>query len=538
MIAARVRGALLRLKNELARRRGAKRLERRNKKISHMKIDEMLAFDHAKAAFEESLVLLNQRKVALFAVDGLVGNDDFPYAESVEARKEFRYYTLLNDPEAFADDLREIYSADHPAEYYKTLAHFQVIGRIGMRSFFPDYSSGLVNYLDGKRVTEHQPKSYKRTLHVYGQCTVVGQWVPDDQTLCSQLQLKMSEGGYSDTLVVNEGMHGENHMSFINLILDSPTYHEGDAVMIYAPDKNLAVYLEGLGFEVLRIKDGWPINETTTTCVYDNTMHPGPKIYELLAEKLFEYLAQRDFKTAFTPKKQTSDLKAYAKFLKSSDKKKLERPLLHYTANVFAKVPADLKDAKRVGAIVMNANPFTAGHRYLVEYASNQVDLLYVFCASADTSLFSTEDRLEMVKQGTADLPNVVVASSGRVFANTETFPEYHIQELSFDKTEVGAKDILLFSRYIAPQLGIKKRFVGEEAPGSLTKSFNEHMARALPRHGIELVEIPRHTEGGEVVSASKVRSLLAQGDIEALRPLVPQSTYVYIKKMREEGRI
>ena len=40
-----------------------------------------------------------------------------------------------------------------------------------------------------------------------------------------------------------------------------------------------------------------------------------------------------------------------------------------------------------VGAIVMNCNPFTMGHRYLIETAASQVDRLYVFVLSVAAEL-------------------------------------------------------------------------------------------------------------------------------------------------------
>ncbi len=42
----------------------------------------------------------------------------------------------------------------------------------------------------------------------------------------------------------------------------------------------------------------------------------------------------------------------------------------------------DKNDAK--GAIVMNANPFTKGHRHLIEYALTKVDELIVFVVQED----------------------------------------------------------------------------------------------------------------------------------------------------------
>ena len=62
----------------------------------------------------------------------------------------------------------------------------------------------------------------------------------------------------------------------------------------------------------------------------------------------------------------------------------------------------------------MNCNPFTLGHRYLIEQASEKVDHLYVFVVEEDKSFFPFSDRIGLVKKGTADLKNITVKPSGK----------------------------------------------------------------------------------------------------------------------------
>ena len=49
------------------------------------------------------------------------------------------------------------------------------------------------------------------------------------------------------------------------------------------------------------------------------------------------------------------------------------------------------------GVIVMNCNPFTLGHKYLVEYASRQVDNLYIIPLLDSSAGFNYEERREMI---------------------------------------------------------------------------------------------------------------------------------------------
>ena len=74
----------------------------------------------------------------------------------------------------------------------------------------------------------------------------------------------------------------------------------------------------------------------------------------------------------------------------------------------------------KVGAVVCNCNPFTLGHRHLIEQASRSCDAVLVFVLSEDASFFSAADRFELVRAGTADLKNVHVVRSEEYLVETE----------------------------------------------------------------------------------------------------------------------
>ena len=54
-----------------------------------------------------------------------------------------------------------------------------------------------------------------------------------------------------------------------------------------------------------------------------------------------------------------------------------------------------------IGSIVMNCNPFTLGHKHLVEYAAKLVDSLYIFVVEEDLSAIPFVDRLFLVHDNT-----------------------------------------------------------------------------------------------------------------------------------------
>ncbi len=179
------------------------------------------------------------------------------------------------------------------------------------------------------------------------------------------------------------------------------------------------------------------------------------------------------------------------------------------------------------GAVVCNCDPFTLGHRHLIGYAAEHCDNLYVFAVSEKGSMFSPEERLEMIRKGTADIKNCHVFESDLYLISRATFPAYFIRDESRADLVKSDLDIELFCRRIAPALNISIRFAGEEPFSPVTRAYNERMKELLPAHGIRFEEIPRLAE----ISARKVRTLIEAGDLEQVREMVPESTYEVIQR-------
>ena len=174
------------------------------------------------------------------------------------------------------------------------------------------------------------------------------------------------------------------------------------------------------------------------------------------------------------------------------------------------------------GAIVMNADPFTRGHLHLIEYAAARCDALYVFVASEDGSMFSPQERFDMIACGSAHVKNRYVFKSDLYLVSRATFPAYFIRDESRVDAVRADLDITLFGSRIAPALHITKRFVGEEPFSPTTRAYNARMRQLLPAHGVELIEIPRLND----ISASRVRALIQAGEAEQTEELVPEITY------------
>lgn len=172
-----------------------------------------------------------------------------------------------------------------------------------------------------------------------------------------------------------------------------------------------------------------------------------------------------------------------------------------------------LKKEGENGCIVMNANPFTLGHRYLVGKAACQVDNLYIIVVKEDKSVFPYKERLQMIKDGTKDISNVVVCQGSDYQISEATFPTYFLKELnSASQTQISL-DLDLFVKHIAPSLNIKKRFVGTEPSDALTNQYNVLMSKVLPSNNIEFVEVQRKENEKGIISASRLRKKLENFD-------------------------
>lgn len=181
------------------------------------------------------------------------------------------------------------------------------------------------------------------------------------------------------------------------------------------------------------------------------------------------------------------------------------------------------------GAVVMNCNPFTLGHRFLVERAASQVDTLYLFVVTEDRSRFPFPVRMRLVREGVADLENVLVLDTSRYAISNATFPTYFLKK-SAPRSRIQMElDLTLFCSRIAPYFNITRRFAGSEPCCELTGAYNETMKQMLPQFGMTLVEIERLTTDAGIISASRARHALADGDRATLVKLLPASTLAFL---------
>ncbi|MEA2071231.1 MAG: [citrate (pro-3S)-lyase] ligase [Asgard group archaeon] len=187
------------------------------------------------------------------------------------------------------------------------------------------------------------------------------------------------------------------------------------------------------------------------------------------------------------------------------------------------------KNLDEIGSVVVNCNPFTLGHQYLIETAAKDCEFLYVFVVDEDRSTFPTDIRYQLIKKGTQHLDNVMVLHGGEYIISPATFPRYFMKDFDNIVLSQARLDVTIFAEYIASALGITKRYVGNEPYCEVTNSYNQAMKEILIPQGIKLEIIDRKSKNGEIISASKVRQYLRDEEFEKIKPLVPETTYDFL---------
>lgn len=363
-----------------------------------------------------------------------------------------------------------------------------------------DMDTKLFHVVDGERATVGQPEKYDGCIYIFGPCVIVGVYVEDRYTIASWLQSELNQAGFLYK-VKNMGVVSHDVLGAFYKIADA-SFRKNDIIIVDDSRGCLDVEYDVNLVDVLEEN-----NVPETWCVND-PRHCNHTVNHLYAKGIYNKLLPM----------LTSETKEKCEI--ESNNKFIVKSYINKYFKEYLPIPY-----KKVGSIVMNCNPFTYGHRYLIEKALGVVEFLFIFVVEEDRSLFSFDERYAMVRQGVSDLDNVLVVPSGDFILSATNFPEYFVKQLDKDIVKNVENDITIFAEKIAPELKITHRFVGEELEDRVTYQYNEAMKRILPKHGIELIEIPRKTSGDRRISATYVRRCLEQNLRDEITKFIPEST-------------
>ncbi len=390
---------------------------------------------------------------------------------------------------------------------------------------YVDYISVSLNTRHGLRITFGQPENPRRSIFLVGNCVMSGFGDADAYTPASLLQQYLNENVPEKGFIVHNYAFicggGQELLNNTIGVLRSIPAKKGDIVIVGTEASLWRIDSCDLSHKAIRPH---PYGEIFA----DTDSHLARAGNKLMAGGIFSFLSQHAFypvepQTAAPTVRATptsrGDAEETGEAAQLRDyKQKLTRIYHDYLRPV-------------VGSIVMNCNPFTKGHRYLVEQALTKCDKLIVFVVEEDKSYFPFADRLALVKENLADLKDVLVLPSGQFILSAKTFKEYFNKESLQEQTIDASLDVALFGREIAPSLDISIRFAGEEPLDKVTAQYNAEMRHLLRQYDVKFVEIPRLRREGMPISASQVRRLLKERDFRNIRKLVPEATYKYLRR-------
>lgn len=506
-------GVIRKYKGEYQRNKQRKSLKKARMDIQQMSKVELQRFvDETKA------------KVLMYTYSNaeIIGQMKGEEYERVKKKKEMQKKESYNTWQCLSIVEKEFFQEEYEEGLYDIMltesGKFEISIINGIMKI-SDMEYKCFRYADGCRITENNPPEADRRILFFGPCIVFGSFCKNEHTIESYLQDYLLENGYLEWKVLNKGQYGRV-MECWHGSLFAEELSEDDIVVIIVRDNKEILNIEGT-VNLADLSEEFMKIPSLSRYIIDEIAHCNYIVNQRLAERIYKDIYATGLLEQ--PKSSGKPERIQDYYINLGIRK--------YFVDYFEQYELymDKSDVK-VGSIVMNCNPFTKGHRYLIEQALMKVDKLYVFIVEEDKSYFKFTDRLKMAEAGVAGLTDVRVVPSGKYILSKDTFAQY------FEKTQVEVVenmdyDLRIFGEVVAAELGIQYRFVGEEPFDKVTREYNETMKRILPEYGVKVVEIPRIREGVDVISATSVRKALQEEDWEMIAKLCPKTTLRYLKQ-------
>lgn len=180
-----------------------------------------------------------------------------------------------------------------------------------------------------------------------------------------------------------------------------------------------------------------------------------------------------------------------------------------------------------IASVVINGNPITIGHEYLVSEASLNHNIVIVFIVEEDKSEFTFIERLSMAFLAFHKFSNVYVIPSTKYIVSSLTFPNYFLKETDISE-EMAKVDALIFKKYFQKKLFIKKRYIGSESTKKM-ENYNNELKEILG----DTIKIVERLEIDRVrVSASAVRNLIKEGKTKEALKYIPRECHMIVKSV------
>ncbi len=375
------------------------------------------------------------------------------------------------------------------------------------------------NIIEGRRLTVGVPHNASQKIHMFGPCAVMGLCVVDEMTICSLLQHFINQERHN-AAVCNHGLaYGNDKLNDLLSMMDEPV-RNGDCIIWFSAfEKNDLVKLQNKGVPILEVRE---CVDGLIDWFLDNPFHCNAQANFNIAEAIFVNL--RKSLRSLSSRNRYSMVDSLKIKLQHNPYAIMNSKELNAYAKYIEQFKCD-EHIKTKGAVVLNANPCTLGHMYLIKEALQRVDFLYIFLVEECIGNMPYMDREYMLKESLKYNKRVRVIRGGSIMTSEKVFPEY------FNKsTEPSKINLVLthkvFGKIVGSILGVTYRFFGTEPKDKVTRALNESASEILPKYGIQPIFIERMSIDGKNISANNARDLFYSKQYTDLAKIVPLSTF------------
>ncbi len=280
-------------------------------------------------------------------------------------------------------------------------------GKFGDRLVYSDYINKGVSAIGGNRFTINNPKTAKNSVYIFGPCLIRGAFSEDCETVPSKLQALINNGKFRYR-VINCGIGDADCSSNINLLyaLMEYKYLRNDIIIFLVPysEDITGRYSYNKCYPALTCFREWKYRwKQTHHDAYP--LHANRLGNEIIAKHIYSLIG-KDLALPSLTEDNDQFVFPERTYLKVKD---------YGLDDYLAKLSSyDVGEAS-VGAVVMNCNPFTRGHEYLIDQARRRTEYLFVFVVEEDLSDVSFDDRFAIAQSNCKEMENVTVLPSGKI---------------------------------------------------------------------------------------------------------------------------
>lgn len=358
-------------------------------------------------------------------------------------------------------------------DYCTGVAQEEIILGHQMYTRNADFESKYYNVIDGKRKICYPPPENKNTIHMFGQCIMMGAYLEDKNTLMSLLQKRLSAEGYPYLVIT----YGGRENIFVKM--EKITFVPGDVVIVYTGEEAYS------GLDAIDMRKVFEEHNVPAEYFLESMTHFNHKVADILAAECFKKI-----KTFINTADKAEEKNILFKVNDYND------VIGKYIKNVYLDrffEGYDINTEKACLVVDLQTSP-KKYEKILQRIRDKETQIILFIPSSVQDTQFSPEEYIdELLVYGNMDNSMYVVSGDGCVPYKNFFGAYYHGRE-SLETTfieEQAMIDVKVFAQCIALQLNIKRRYnLMFEEKNQIEYCYSKVLREELPKYDIEYIEL------------------------------------------------